>query len=83
MEGRMDAVQREVGEVKTGMADGFRDLKALLEKVEHRLDAIDARESERKGATRIIVWVAGAVGAVASLFVSVVIPFLIDLFTGP
>lgn len=82
MEGRMDSLQREVGEVKVAMANGFKDVKALLEKVETRLDTIDARESERKGATRVIIAVASAAGAVAGLVISVIAPVIIGFFTG-
>lgn len=78
MEGRMDSLQREVGEVKQAMSDGFKDLKQILSNLETRLDAVDALNSERKGAWKVITIVSGVV----SLVVSIVVPFLIDLFTG-
>jgi len=78
MEGRMDSLQHEVGEVKVAMANGFKDVKALLEKVETRLDSIDAINSERRGAWKVIVAVSGAV----SLIISIIAPMIIDWFTG-
>lgn len=72
MEGRMDALDRAV-------TDGFKRVEDALTKIDGRLDAIDTRESERKGAMKIIALVAGGV----SFVVSVLVPMIIDWFTGP
>ena len=72
MEGRMDALDRTV-------TDGFKRVEDTLAKIDARLDTIDTRESERKGAWRVIAWVSGGV----SFVVSVVVPMIIDWFTGP
>jgi len=71
MEGRMDALDRTV-------TDGFKRVEEALLKIDGRLDAIDTRESERKGAWRVIAWVSGGV----SFVVSVLVPMIIDWFTG-
>lgn len=71
MEGRMDALDKAMGE-------GFSRVETALAKIDGRLDAIDTRESERKGAWRVIVAVAGAVGGLAGL----VVPIIIGFFTG-
>lgn len=71
MEGRMDAFDK-------ALAEGFSRIENALTKIDGRLDAIDTRESERKGAWRVIVAVAGAVGGLAGL----VVPIIIGFFTG-
>lgn len=71
MEGRMDALDR-------AMSEGFKRIEDALSKIDGRLDTIDTRESERKGAWRVIAWVSGGV----SFVVSVLVPMIIDWFTG-
>ncbi len=71
MEGRMDALDKVVSE-------GFKRVEESLAKIDSRLDSVDALNSERKGAWKVITIVSGVV----SLVVSIVVPFLIDLFTG-
>lgn len=71
MEGRMDALDKVVSE-------GFKRVEESLAKIDSRLDSVDALNSEHKGAWKVITIVSGVV----SLVVSIVVPFLIDLFTG-
>ena len=60
------------------MNDGFRRVEESLARIDGRLDSLDAKESERKGAWRVIAWVSGGV----SFVVSVLVPMIIDWFTG-
>ena len=71
MEGRMDALDRTV-------TDGFKRVEDALAKIDGRMDAIDAVNSERKGAWKVIAYVSGGV----SFVVSVLVPMIIDWFTG-
>lgn len=59
---RMDRFEKKID-------DGFEKVDATLEKIDKRLAAIEQRETERRGAWRVIVLVAGAVSAaIAALF---------------
>lgn len=72
MEGRMDALDRTV-------TDGFKRVEETLAKIDARLDSLDAKESERKGAWGVIM----AVASIAGLLASILGSFIIDWFTGP
>ena len=72
MEGRMDSLDR-------ALTDGFKRVEDALTKIDSRLDSLDAKESERKGAWKVVTIVAGGV----SFIVSVLVPMIIDWFTGP
>lgn len=62
LEARMDRFERLV-------SDGFEKLEGSLSAIETRLAAIERKETERKGAWKVIVAVAGGVSAiVAALF---------------
>lgn len=65
-----DDLHRDFGRMEAGLEslkdivrEGFQDNRDRLDKVERRLAALEARETERKGAWRVIVAVAGAVSA--------------------
>lgn len=63
-------LQRDFGRMEGSIASVNQRLdriEAVLERMDDRLEKIEARESERRGAWKTIAFVAGSVGAVASL----------------
>jgi len=62
----LNEMNRTVGQLEAGLASMSSKLDHIVQtvdKIETRLKAIEDRESERKGAFRLAVLVAGAIGA--------------------
>lgn len=71
-----DDLHRDFGRMEAGLEslkdivrEGFQDNRDRLDKVEERLAALEARETERKGAWKVIVTVAGAVSAAVAVLI--------------
>jgi hypothetical protein len=62
LEARMDRFEKLVTE-------GFDKIDEGLERIDKRLTALEAKESERKGAWGVIVTVSGVVGGLAAALV--------------
>ncbi len=61
--GRMEAGLESLKEI---VREGFKGNGDRLDKVEQRLAALEARDTERKGAWKVIVTIAGVVSAVVA-----------------
>lgn len=69
VEGAQKAMEDRLTKLEDAVAEGFADVKQGLEAISRRLEAIEATETERKGAWKVIVAVAGVVASgVAALF---------------
>lgn len=62
LEARMDRFEKLV-------TDGFEKLEGSLSAIDTRLAAIERKETERKGAWKVIVAVAGGVSAVVAALI--------------
>lgn len=69
MEGTQAAMEQRMGRLEKMVSDGFKSL-------EEKLEAIEKRESERKGAWKVITVIAGGVGAAASVLVTWALGFI-------
>jgi hypothetical protein len=66
LEARMDRFEKLV-------SDGFDKLEGSLSAIDQRLAAIEKKETERKGAWKVIVMVAGGVSAVVAAVIKLFI----------
>lgn len=76
MKASHDDLHRDMGKVEAGLEalkeivrDGFKGTDTRLDRVEQRLAALEAKETERKGVWKVIVTVAGGVSAIVAVLV--------------
>lgn len=63
VEGNQDGFRERMDRFERLVEDGFEKVEGTLDKIDKRLATIELRESERKGAWRVIVFVSGVVSA--------------------
>lgn len=63
MEGSQSAMEARMDRFETLVSEGFEKVEGSLAAIEKRLAAMEAKETERKGAWKVIVAVAGGVSA--------------------
>jgi hypothetical protein len=59
------------GELK-GVSNRMDNIEIILQRIDNRLSAIEASDSERKGAQKFAVWVSGLIGGVIAALASVI-----------
>lgn len=65
-------LQRDIGRMEgrlTALEDRLEKMEAVLERIDRRLAAMETKETERKGAWKVIVTVAGAVSAAVAALI--------------
>lgn len=73
VEGNQDGFRERMDRFERTLDEGFEKVGKALEKIDQRLTHIEGRESERKGAWRVIVTVAGIVSAAVAAGISAAI----------
>lgn len=66
LEGLQSAMEKRLDHLEKTVTDGFGHISAGLEKIDKRLAAIEAKEQERKGAWKIIAFVATTISAIVA-----------------
>lgn len=66
VEGNQSAMEARMDRFEKLVTDGFGKVEDTLTAIEKRLAAIETKETERKGAWKVIVGVAGTVSAVVA-----------------
>lgn len=69
VEGNQSAMEARMDRFEKLVTDGFEKVEDTLTAIEKRLAAIETKETERKGAWKVIVAVAGVVSAVVAALV--------------
>jgi hypothetical protein len=69
VEGNQGAMEARMDRFEALVSGGFEKVEKTLEAIDKRLAAIEARESERKGAWRAIVVISTTVSAVVAALV--------------
>lgn len=71
-----DDLHRDIGRMEAGLEalkdivrEGFKGTDSRLDKVEKRLAALESKETERKGAWKVIVVVASGVSAAVAALI--------------
>jgi septal ring factor EnvC (AmiA/AmiB activator) len=75
----MSELDRTVGQLEAGlkaMSDKIDHILKVVDNIDERLKAIEARENERKGAFRLAIFLAGVIGAASVKLLTYFVQFI-------
>lgn len=70
VEGNQGAMEARMDRFEKLVSDGFEKVEGSLDKISSRLGQIEDRESERKGAWRVMAFVASLVSSIVAFVVT-------------
>lgn len=70
VEGNQEAMEARMDRFEKLVSDGFENVEGSLDKISSRLGQIEDRESERKGAWKVMAFVASLVSSMVAFVVT-------------